>query len=326
MKLNGKMQRLGLRLGLLAIYLMLFLPAGLIAGGRQQSTGEEKAGIRAVVSILPQVSLVERIGGEHVRVSVLVGAGQDPHTFELTPGQVMDLVEADVYFGIGFPFEKRLLEKILSMNPRFVLIETNEGVKKRSLDEHTPHTPHRDTAHGDEVEEGTDEPPHLHGEGEPDPHIWLSPSMLKIICRNVYGGLSRVDPDREPEYRSSLNSLVSDLDRLDERLKQILAPYRGKLFYVFHPAFGYFADEYGLKQAPVEVEGKSPTPRQIQKLIENARRDQVRIIFVSPQFDRRSAAAIAEAIGGTVMSIDPLAEDILGNLEDIAVKIQAAVR
>jgi zinc transport system substrate-binding protein len=312
---------------------LFFLLAAAFLAASDPQEGTEKTGtLRVFVSILPQSSLVERIGGQHVSVSVLVEAGKDPHTFELTPKQLMSLGEADVYFGIGFPFEKQLLQKVRRMNPRFLLVETDEGVRRREIETHEGTNNKEAHFHEDELKPSESrvasriEEAHPHGIGEPDPHIWLAPSALRIICTNIYEGLSGVDGAREPAYRQNLTQLISDLERLDERLRSLLESYSGKAFFVYHPAFGYFADEYGLFQVPVEIEGKSPTPKQIQSLIERARRDGVSIIFVSPQFDRKSASVIAEAIGGSVVSIDPLAKDVLGNLADIAQKIEGALK
>jgi zinc transport system substrate-binding protein len=166
---------------------------------------------------------------------------------------------------------------------------------------------------------------HRHGEGEPDPHIWLGPDALEIQARNIYEGLVGIDPDRGDAYRSNLDTFLMDLHSIDAELRNLLEPYRGRSFFVFHPSFGYFADAYGLVQVPVEIEGKSPTPKQIEAIIGEARRNDVRIIFVQPQFDRRSAETIAEAITGTVVILDPLEQDVLKNLEQVALSLEESM-
>ena len=136
--------------------------------------------------------------------------------------------------------------------------------------------------------------------------------------------LCQADPRHAEIYNTNLKTLDSELAALDRRIAQNLAPFRGQAFYVFHPAFGYFAAAYGLRQESVEVEGKTPTPRQIFGLISKARNDRVKIIFLQPQFDQQIAASIAQAIGGTVTPMDDLAFDVLANLDDVAKKIAAA--
>ena len=95
--------------------------------------------------------------------------------------------------------------------------------------------------------------------------------------------------------------------------------------WLFHPAFGYFAQAYGLEQQAVEVAGKTPTPRQLTGLIRKAKADGVTLIFVQPQFDQRSAAVVAKAIGGAVVPMDPLAKDVLANLKTMATKVEKAM-
>src|SRR5262249_48962959 len=117
-----------------------------------------------------------------------------------------------------------------------------------------------------------------------------------------------------------------ELDALERRLEASLAPYRGQAFYVFHPAFGYFADAYGLRQESVESEGKPPTPRQLVKLIQKARADHVKIIFLQPRFNQQAAESIAQSLGGAVMPMDDLAYDVVENLNKIAVVVGNALR
>jgi len=133
------------------------------------------------------------------------------------------------------------------------------------------------------------------------------------------------DPRHAAAYERNLKALQADLDEVDARIAEALAPLKGRKFFVFHPAFGYFADAYGLKQVPVEIEGKSPGPRRLAALIEKARREGVKVIFVQPQFSPRGAQAVAEAIGGVVVPMDPLARDYLKNLEHIAQQIKKAL-
>ena len=196
----------------------------------------------------------------------------------------------------------------------FTVVDTVAGIVRRAS------SCSCEDAHGDH---GYD---HDEDEGQADPHVWLSPPLLKTMAANVAAALCQADPRHEPVYRSNLKTLQAELDALDRRIAQSLLPYRGQAFYVFHPAFGYFADAYGLRQEPVEVEGKPPTPRQIFGLINKARDDHVKIIFLQPQFNQQIAASIAQAIGGAVMPMDDLAFDVVANLDDVAKKIAASNR
>lgn len=265
--------------------------------------------LAATVAILPQAFFVERIGGEHVDVQVLVGPGQSEHTYEPTPKQMSRLAESRVYFKIGLPFEERLLAKISRTVKGLSIVDTREGIQLRKMEEWQAEG---DEHHGDD---------HT---GAPDPHVWLSPRLAKIQARTISRGLCAADPPHAANYERNLKVLETDLDEVDRRIAAVLAPLWGQDLFVFHPAFGYFADAYGLKQVAVETGGKQPGPKQLAELIGKARTSGVKLIFVQRQFSTTSGEAIAQAIGGTVVPIDHLAKDYLANLEDMAVKMAAA--
>jgi zinc transport system substrate-binding protein len=256
------------------------------------------------VSILPQKTFVERVGGEHVQVSVLVGPGQSPATYEPTPQQMAALSRAHVLFRIGVPFETSLLGKIARLNPDLRIIDTRRGVTLLPM-------------------EADD---HDHDHGGMDPHIWLDPQRVKIQAQTIADALTEFDPAHAADFAANLAAFQAELDALDAELAAALAPLRGKKLMVFHPSYGYFAARYGLTQLAVEAAGKSPPPRQIARWIEAARENGVKVIFVQPQFDDRTARAIAEAIDGAVIPLDPLAADFAANLRRIAARIGQALQ
>ena len=255
--------------------------------------------ISVFVSIAPQSYLVKQIGGQYVNVQTLIPPGQEPHVFAPTPRKVVSLGEARIFFKIGMNFEDTLLTKITNSHESLQIIDMAEGVVVRMMT-------------------GT----HDHGENEnsKDPHVWLGIPQLRQMAFTVKKALESADPGNTNYYDQRLQSFLHELQSVHEQAKQKLAPFRGETLYVFHPAFGYFADTYGLVQKAVEVEGKRPSPRQLAALIGQARKEGVKVIFVQPQFDPKSAVTVAKAIGGAVVSMDPLAENILKNLEEMAEK------
>ena len=261
-----------------------------------------RAQVKVFVSIAPQAYLIERIAGPLAPANVLVGPGQNHHTFEPTPKQMADLAGASLYFTIGLPFEKRLLEKIQSANPGIKCIDTREGIALRTMETADEHA----------------EPDSDHGHGAVDPHVWLSPLNAKIIAANICRGLKEADRAHSADYDRNLAALQRELNECHARISKVLAPLRGDAFYVYHPALGYFANAYGLRQIAVEIEGKEPTAKQLAELITRAKADGVRVIFVQQQFPKRAAEAIAKEVGGAVVSIDPLAYDYVRNLEGMA--------
>jgi zinc transport system substrate-binding protein len=267
------------------------------------------------VAIPPQAYFVERICGKRVSIQVLVEPGQSPHTFEPTPKQMAELAKSRLYFKIGLPFEERLLSKIGETFKNVTVVDTREGIKLRTMEEWELGGEEEGGAqHHDEDRAGT-----------PDPHIWLSPKLVKVQAQTICGAISKTDPANAAEYARNLKAFEADLDATDAKIAAALAPLRGKEFFVFHPAFGYFGDAYGLKQIAVETGGKQPGPRQLAELIERARKSGVKLILVQRQFSTVSAQAVAEAIGGAVVPTDTLARDYLANLEDLETKIKSAL-
>lgn len=266
---------------------------------------ESRAIVNVVVSIDPQAYFVERIGGERVAVSVLVGPGQSPHTYEPTAGQMAELARADVYFRTGMPFEEGLLERITATRPDLNVVDLRTGVPLRDMEGH----------------EGGE---HEH-EGGKDPHIWLAPRLVITQARTIRDELKRLDPEGADLYDENLRAFARELMALHAEIAEILRPVRGREIFVFHPSYGYFADAFGLKQVAVEVEGKEPTPRELQAIIARARAAGARAIFVQPQFATTSAQAIAREIGAKVVPLDPLARDWPNNLRAMAHAIVEAL-
>ncbi|SHO48575.1 metal ABC transporter solute-binding protein, Zn/Mn family [Desulfopila aestuarii] len=271
--------------------------------------------MKVFVSIPPQKWLVEAVGGELVSVELLVRAGQDPHTFEPRPKQVAALSRAKVWYTLGMEFEKRLQEKVQAVAPGLTVIDMSREVEKVVMVEDGHE-------HGGHDSSGHD----AHGEEPLDPHVWLSPVNLQIMSRTVAETLAAGDPANGEEYRRKQMVVEAQLETLNQKLLEMLKPYRGASFFVFHPSFGYFGNAYGLVQEPVELEGKSPGPRQLSALIAKAKAQQVKVIFVQPQFDPKAAQAVAAAIGGSVVPLDSLAEDVPANLQVMATKIEDALK
>jgi zinc transport system substrate-binding protein len=257
--------------------------------------------INVFVSIAPQKYFAQKIGGERVAISVLVPPGADPHTYEPKPAQMRALVKCDVYLAIGIDFEKAWLKKIASLNSRMLIVHTEEGISRIPMaGSHN----HEEDKH--------------HQAGSPDPHIWLSPPLVKEQADHILSALVRIDPKNEKDYRANHAVFLREIELLDRELKDLFSKHREESFLVMHPSWGYFAQAYGLRMISVEIEGKEPKPAQLQKLIQEARKKGIRIIFAQPQFSPKSAEIISREIGGRVVLIDPLAEDWAENLRRAA--------
>jgi len=251
-------------------------------GGAATQAPAESAGVlNVVVSIVPQQYFVERIGGGRVDVTVMVPPGFSPATYEPKPEQLQTLSEADAYVRIRVPFEEVWMERIASANEDMLIMDEAEGIKRI---------------------------------GGKDPHLWLSPQLVKVQAQTIYNGLVELDPDHEVGYKANLETFLADLDELDADIEETLSHLESHKFLVFHPAWSYFARDYGLEQIPVQIEGSDPSAAEMADLIQMAKENNIRVIFAQPELSTASAKAIAEEIGGEVLLISPLAPDWLDNL------------
>ena len=286
-------------------------------------TGISWAGepVQVTVSILPQKYFVKKIGKDAVRISVMVAPGSNPATYEPRPSQMRTLVRSKIYFTIGVPFEKVWLEKFRAVTPMMKVVHTDQSVSKREISA----CDHRNEEKHKKIEGASHKA--FHRASFLDPHIWLSPLLVKIQSRVIAKSLMEVDPARKGFYEHNLGRFEAELDRLDVEIREIFEDRgRGFAFFVFHPSWGYFADAYGLKQIPFEIEGKEPRATEMARLARYARDKGIKVIFVQPQFSTKSAEAIARETGARVVIADPLREDWMKNLREVAEKFKAALQ
>jgi zinc transport system substrate-binding protein len=294
--------------------------------------------IGVFVSIVPQKFFVEQIGKDLVDVHVMVKPGADPHIYEAKPQQMVAISKSQLYFAIGIEFEKANLKKIVSTNPKMKVIHTDHGIEKLAMAAHHHHDDAGGYHEGEHHKEGDrdHEKGENHGAAEHkkdhheqiglDPHIWLSPPLVMVQARNILTALQEADPAHHAVYEVNYKAFITMLVDLDGELRSVFAGKQGLQFMVFHPAWGYFAHAYGLKQVPVEIEGKEPKPVQLKELIQHARENKIKVVFVQPQFSTKSAKLVAREIGGQVAFADPLAEDWKANLQEVADKFQSALK
>jgi zinc transport system substrate-binding protein len=258
------------------------------------------------VSILPQQFFVKKIAGDLLNVHVMVSPGMSPATYEPLPQQMAALSRAKMFFAIGVPFENSLLAKMENTCPEVKICHTDKGISKRSMQ----------NSSGNNHEHHHADCNHAHG--SKDPHIWLDPLLVKQQAANIASGLVKIFPEKQSVILKNSANFQQELDKLHLKLKKQLRPLKGKVMLVFHPAFGYFTDRYGLQQKAIEIEGKEPSPRQMAKIIRQSRKFKVKTLFVQKQFASKAAHAITNSIGGKIISIDPLQPDYFACLEQIA--------
>lgn len=267
------------------------------------------ANVNVVVSIVPQETFVQKIGGEKVHVTTMVQPGSNPHSYEPKPSQMRQLSKADVYFPIGIEFEKAWLKKFAQHNKKMEFIDITKGVEYLEMQKHHHH---HDTHHHEEKSHNK----------KYDPHIWTSPANVKILASNIYSALVKEDSDNKSYYKKNYESFLQEIEATDLKIKDIFKdlPKHSK-FMVFHPSWGYFAKNYGLVQFPVEVEGKKPKPKTLTKIIKEAKKEKVRVIFAQKELSGDSARTIANELGIKVVKVSPLSKQWSANLINVAGEI-----
>lgn len=251
------------------------------------------AAIRISVSILPQACFVERLAGEHATAHVMIPKGASPETYEPTPQQLVALADSQIYVKVGapgLPFEEKYLQTALDRNRKLTVVNMSDGLKFRAG----------------------------------DPHVWTSPAAVRNAAQNIAKVLIAQDPANRETYRRNLIAFLQEIDALDREIRQALSAKRGYAFMTYHPAWGYFADEYGLTQLAIEEEGKPVSAAHIRQMVDLARRKGIRSILIQKGFDTKSARAVAREIGGEVLEVDPLERDWFSGLRSFT-KILAPI-
>ncbi len=257
------------------------------------STASAGNRLNIVVTIAPQAEFVEKVGGEYVNVSVMVPAAGNPHTYELTPSQLKDVRDADLYFklGSGIEFELMWMGKIASINKGLTIIDNSAGITLIENEEE---------------------------KAAKDPHIWLSPKNAVMMIGSIKDALIGRDSEHADVYQKNAEVYINELNSLDREIREKLKDKKKRVFMVFHPAWVYFARDYGLKEIAIESEGKEPTIAGLRSIIDMARENGIKVIFISPQFSTRSAEVVAKETGCKIVAVDDLSKDYTGNMRRVA--------
>lgn len=264
--------------------------------------------LRVAASIVPVQTFVERVGGDRVDVTVVVGPQASPATYEPRARQMAAIGEAAALFRVGVPFERAWLPQLRAAHPEMAIVDLRERIERRGMAAHGQH----------------DEGAQPRG-GDSDPHVWTDPRHVMHMAEHIRDRLVALDPDGEAAYRANYRAFRDELEALDQQLRERFAPLAGEPFLVYHPAWGHFADAYGLEQITIETEGKEPGPRSLDRIIQRARAAGIGVVFLQDEFNKRSAERVAEAIGARVVSVDPLAADYIANMRRVGRVIAEAV-
>lgn len=304
----------------LAIIISILVIFSSLIGCTKKNIDNKSSKKVVVVSVVPEKTFVKAVAGELVDVVTMIPPGNSPANYQPNPKQMVEFSKADIYFTIGVSTEEtNILPKAQELNEDIKIISLTDKVGEKYEhryfeDAHEEHEEHNEQGHEDHKHEGR------------DPHIWLSPKRVKVMIETIAEELSIIDEKNMETYKKNAEKYISELDKLDNEIKETLAKSEGKSFIIYHPSIGYFADDYGLNMIAIEAEGKEATARGMQKVIEEAKGKNINVVFYQAEIDSRQSKTIAEEINGKVEKVDPLAEDYINNLRKIANAFKSSVK
>lgn len=275
--------------------IVVILTAALMISCNRNQPGTGKPII--TVSIAPYKYFVEQIAGSDFSVNVMVPGGSNPHIYEPYPLQVADLRRSVAYVSNGFlGFEETWLDRFYEMNKTMVRLSLGDNINPIASE-------------------------HKHGEGGhiegADPHYWVSPKAALKLAVPIEELLVSLNPGAEEKYRENLAVLVEKISRADKKATELFSTMQNRAFMIYHPNLAYIARDYGIREISVEFEGKEPSPLRLKQLIDLAKTENIKTIFVQKEYDAKNARAIASEINSKVAIIDPLSEDWEKSVNDI---------
>lgn len=271
--------------------ILLFLALGAVSCRRASVNNHDR---EILVSILPQKYFVEKITGDRFKVNVMVPPGANPENYEFTPSDLQHAADAEIYFANGYiEFERVFVPKIQSLNKNLKIIDLSKGVNLIKCSEEEEHEKHA---------------------GGIDPHIWLSPKEVKTQAKNILDAITAANITDSSFYIANYKEFIREIDSVDIKINFMLEGLKSRKFIIYHPSLSYFSRDYNLGQYSIEIEGKSPSPQEIKEMIDMAKRESIRKIFVQVQFDTHVAGMISKETGAAIIEFDPLASDWKENL------------
>lgn len=292
----------------LFLFLLVF---SLLAGACSNLTNNasiimEGGNLNISVSIPSIQWLVDQIGGEYVHTQSLTSSGDDPHTYEPSPSQMIAVAASDLYLTAGVEFEEVWIPKFIDANSALQVIDVSEGIIRIPIDDHL--------LSEDDEHDGL------------DPHIWLSPQNMQQIAQNITDALQTIDPQNSAFYKRNLSEVLVTINLVDSQLSQALSQTIRKQFLIIHPSLGYLADSYGLQMIPVEVNGQEPSPAELAEILNASESYGIHTLFTQTGTNPLNVRMLAEYAGITkIIETDPMAYDWPANVLFIGENLQEAL-
>lgn len=267
-------------IGKLARYVILMLGTTALVGcSAPHDTGKEVI----TVSIEPLRHFTEGVAGDRYTVTTMLPAGASPETFEPTGRQMMELSRSPMFITVGrLGFEASWAERFGNAAPQTETVNSSEGIDDLG-----------------------------------DPHVWTSPRNARIMIANIAKALIRANGKDSVYFTHRRDSMIRRIDALDRRFTALASMHKGKAFLIYHPTLTYLARDYGLRQLAVENDGKEPSAREMQEVIEQAKSEKASTILLQKEFARHNVETIANETGAKIKEINPLSYEWETEMTDI---------
>lgn len=279
------------------VFLFLIIATGLTLSActlENSSKTEEKGKLQVAATIFPVYDIMRQVGGENISASLILPPGASPHTFDPTPSQVADLKKADIVFMVGAGIDGWALD-LLASNSQAKIVDLSGEVILRPF----IHEEHEEGEYGEEEN---------HEHGDLDPHYWLDPENAKMIADKVAQELIILDENQTDEYTSRAFAFKEEINRSLLLWQERLNGFSNRKLAVFHDAWGYFAERFGLEIVATfePFPGKSPSPQYLIEMQAEIKEHEVKALFIEPQLSSAAAEALAKDLGVEIWRLDPI--------------------
>ncbi len=259
------------------------------------------ATLSIVTSIPPLGYLLQQLTGNTVKIEVLLGPGDNPHNYSLTPQQVIKISKANIFVSLGLQEDVWISKKVVAINPNVKIIQSTEGMTQFLIG----------------------------ANGNYNPHVWLDVKLYEMMCINIYHELTIFMPKDDKILSENFAKFILKLEYLNNEIKKEMIPFHGRDFIAQHPAWNYFARAYGLgKEFSLENDsGQAITPKEYKSILDSMKRYNINSIIGDPVTPSKIARSLAAESGTRIVEINPVyLFNYFDLMKNIAKKFTEALR
>ncbi|MGO1368675.1 metal ABC transporter solute-binding protein, Zn/Mn family [Senegalia sp. (in: firmicutes)] len=295
------------------IFMMLIVLLAL-TGCSDDELADDDGKITVAAGVPPIKGFIDAITQGDMEVVTMIPPGNSPTNYQPSPKELQKFSDAKVYFAMGVPAENsNIIPKAKDLNENIEIVNLAKGVSEvypmRNFSEDEDHSHEEDEDH----------------EGE-DPHIWLSPKRVIEMIDIIRDKLIEISPENEETYKENAENYKDELSTIDDSIKETLKGVKNQSFIIYHPSFGYFADDYGLNMIAIEESGKEASAKRITEVIDFAKDNNIKFVFYQGEFSSTQAETIAKEIDGEAIKVNPLSEEYIENMKNISEKFKEVLK